>query len=187
MGFVHLGLDLLGLIPVVGEAFDGINAVIYLIEGDYVNAGLSASGMIPGIGAAATGAKLAYKTINKATDIAGAARKVAGSEDDLVRVGRWMSPKEHAEMVRTGVVQVSPSGTTHVAYPASPGAFGTRAERGSLYVEFDVPRSSVHQAGRIDWGQIPSPNHPIGRLQARRGTPVQSPVPVCNIVVLASC
>ena len=32
------GLDIVGLIPVVGEVADGANAMIYLAEGDKVNA-----------------------------------------------------------------------------------------------------------------------------------------------------
>lgn len=107
--------------------------------------------------------------------------------DDLARVGRWMSADEHAAMVNTGHVQVGSGGTTHVAYPASPGAYGAQAKPGSLYVEFDVPQSSLYPAGRSDWAQIPSPDHVLGRLAARRGTPVQLPVPACNIVVVGSC
>src|SRR5256885_8258065 len=54
---VHTGLDVVGLIPGVGEIADGANALIYLAEGDKVNAALSAAAMIPGAGMAATGAK----------------------------------------------------------------------------------------------------------------------------------
>lgn len=36
--WVHLGLDGLGLIPVVGELADGANALFYLSKGDYTNA-----------------------------------------------------------------------------------------------------------------------------------------------------
>ncbi|WP_341645986.1 hypothetical protein [Thauera sp. SDU_THAU2] len=57
----HGVLDVVGLIPVVGEVADGANALIYLAEGDTVNAALSAAAMIPGAGMAATGAKYAKK------------------------------------------------------------------------------------------------------------------------------
>lgn len=46
-GWVHGGLDVLGLVPGFGEVADGVNALIYLAEGDYLNAGLSAAAMIP--------------------------------------------------------------------------------------------------------------------------------------------
>jgi len=54
-------LDGVGLVPVVGEPADGINALWYGAEGDELNAALSAAGMIPIAGWGATGAKLAGK------------------------------------------------------------------------------------------------------------------------------
>ena len=54
-------LDLVGLIPGIGEVADGINAVIYLSRGDYTNASFSAAAMIPFLGWGATGAKLSNK------------------------------------------------------------------------------------------------------------------------------
>ena len=45
--WVHGVLDVVGLVPGLNVVTEGINAVIYLAEGDYVNAGLSAVGMIP--------------------------------------------------------------------------------------------------------------------------------------------
>ncbi|MGH9180768.1 MAG: RHS repeat-associated core domain-containing protein, partial [Acidimicrobiales bacterium] len=57
----HGALDVIGLIPVVGEAADGINAVWYGAEGDYTNAALSAAAMIPILGWGATSAKAGLK------------------------------------------------------------------------------------------------------------------------------
>ncbi len=51
----HFVLDLGGLIPVVGEVADLINAGWYTAEGDMLNAGLSAAGAVPFLGWAATG------------------------------------------------------------------------------------------------------------------------------------
>jgi hypothetical protein len=62
----HAILDVAGLVPVIGEAADGINAAWYTAEGDYTNAALSAAAMIPGIGMAATAARAAAR----ASDIA---------------------------------------------------------------------------------------------------------------------
>ncbi len=59
---VHTTLDIVGLVPGLGEVADGINALIYLAEGNYADAALSAAAMIPGAGAAATAAKYAKKT-----------------------------------------------------------------------------------------------------------------------------
>lgn len=43
----QLGLDAAGLIPGVGEIFDGINALVSLVRGDYMGAALSLISMIP--------------------------------------------------------------------------------------------------------------------------------------------
>lgn len=56
-------LDLLGMVPLVGEVFDAINAIIYLLRGDYANAILSILALIPVLGIAATGGKIALKTV----------------------------------------------------------------------------------------------------------------------------
>lgn len=50
-------LGTIGLVPVIGEAADGVNTVIYLINGDYLQALLSASAVIPFIGNFITGGK----------------------------------------------------------------------------------------------------------------------------------
>ena len=59
----QLMLDILGLVPVVGEVADITNGVIYTIHGDGVNASLSFAGAIPIAGWGATGAKFAIKTV----------------------------------------------------------------------------------------------------------------------------
>jgi len=64
---VQTVFDLAGLIPVVGEFFDGLNAAIYTVRGDYTNAALSAAAMVPVVGMAATGGK----TIKKGVSVLG--------------------------------------------------------------------------------------------------------------------
>lgn len=53
----HGILDVVGLVPVVGEVADGLNAAWYATEGDTLNASLSAAAMIPFLGWGATGVK----------------------------------------------------------------------------------------------------------------------------------
>ncbi len=53
----HLTLDIVGMVPVVGNAADGINAAWYAAEGDYLNAALSSLALIPAVGQAVTIAK----------------------------------------------------------------------------------------------------------------------------------
>ena len=89
---VHTGLDVVGLIPGVGEIADGANALIYLAEGDKVNAALSAAAMIPGAGMAATGAKYGKKAAAAATEAVG---KKAGRE--AAEAGSQKATKEAEE------------------------------------------------------------------------------------------
>ncbi|MBX2828551.1 MAG: hypothetical protein KTR22_10315 [Flavobacteriaceae bacterium] len=59
----HDVLDGVGLIPGFGEAADGINAVWYYAEGDYVNGTLSAASMIPVVGWGSTATKWGRKAL----------------------------------------------------------------------------------------------------------------------------
>lgn len=112
----------------------------------------------------------------------------ANSGDDLTRVGRWMSRDEHSAMVRTQEVQVGGGGTTYVSHPPSIDVWRRQASPGSVYVEFDVPRSVLRPGGQPGHAQIPSPSHPLyGRLAEKTGVPLQYPVPACNIVLVGSC
>lgn len=59
----HNTLDLFGLVPGVGEIFDGINSIWYYAEGDYVNGSISAASMVPVVGNAVTASKWARNTL----------------------------------------------------------------------------------------------------------------------------
>lgn len=41
-------VDLAGFVPVVGEAIDAMNGLVYLLQGDVVNSGLSLGAVVPG-------------------------------------------------------------------------------------------------------------------------------------------
>jgi len=43
----HLMLDFLGMYPGIGEFFDSVNGVYYLIEGDFTNAGICFLSLVP--------------------------------------------------------------------------------------------------------------------------------------------
>ncbi len=124
----------------------------------------------------------------KAPTTARSITTVAGGADDQTRVGRWMSPDEHAAMVRTGEVQVGGGATTSVSHPADVSSYLRQARPGSAYAEFYVPASGLRSGGAPGWAQIPSPTHPLyGRLAEKTGVPLQSPVPACNIVLVGQC
>ncbi|MBO0932104.1 type VI secretion system tube protein TssD [Fibrella aquatilis] len=58
---LHTLLDVVGMIPVVGELADGANALMYAAEGNYAEAGMAAAAMIPLAGNVAGAAKLAKR------------------------------------------------------------------------------------------------------------------------------
>ncbi len=101
-----------------------------------------------------------------------------------IRVGRWMSQGELQAMQKTGMVQESMSGTTHVAFPNDINAFKA-ANPGSVYVEFDVPGSSVKPT-QPGWGKIVGSNSLEGRLAAKKGQPVPQMPAAQNIRPIVS-
>jgi hypothetical protein len=87
----HTALDVIGLVPVVGEVADGANALWYTAEGDYVNAALSAAAMIPVAGWAATGGKFAVKGYKFAHTLDGA-RTFVSKRPPMVPLGATKVP-----------------------------------------------------------------------------------------------
>ncbi|MFC0109600.1 RHS repeat-associated core domain-containing protein [Kibdelosporangium aridum] len=64
----HLILDICGTteVPIGSQICDGLNAVIYAVEGEWVDAGISVGGMASGIGTAGTAARAADNAANLA-------------------------------------------------------------------------------------------------------------------------
>lgn len=81
-------LDVAGLAPGVGAAFDLANAGIYYLRGDYVNAATSAFSAIPGVGDAATVAKFA----NKGIKITQKVQKVQGKTKKMSQIDAQKTP-----------------------------------------------------------------------------------------------
>jgi RHS repeat-associated protein len=107
------------------------------------------------------------------------------SPGPTVRVGRWMSAEEFEAMRENGMVQESRTGTTHVALPADISAYEKQAAPGSVYVEFDVPVSSVKptQAG---WAKVVGPNSVEARLAAKKGLPIPQMPAATNVQHVAN-
>lgn len=81
-------LDIVGMIPAVGEIADCINGVISLARGNYADAALSFAAMIPFFGTAATATKIvkkakALKKITKADEAKGVYDLVVKNADDV--------------------------------------------------------------------------------------------------------
>lgn len=62
-------LDIIGLIPAVGEVADCLNGIISLARGNYADAALSFAAMIPVVGSAATGIKQVRKAQKKSAGV----------------------------------------------------------------------------------------------------------------------
>ena len=82
-----------------------------------------------------------------------------------------MSENELEKIKGTGKVQAGDGDQTHVTIPADPNAFKD-AEKGSVFVEFDVPSGSVAPGGKEGWGIISGPNSVRGRLAKKKGDPI---------------
>ncbi|MEV0489525.1 DNRLRE domain-containing protein [Streptomyces atratus] len=94
----HATLDVVGLIPVVGEVADVANGLWYLAEGNYVDAALSMTSAIPLVGYGATAVK-AGKYAKKgadALDTANDVRKAEDKVDDVVDAATPPKPKTDA-------------------------------------------------------------------------------------------
>lgn len=88
ISIVHNTLDVLGVIPGYGEVADAANGLIYLAEGDYLNAGLSFVSCIPVAGdAAGKGSKAANKTLGVAGDVAKHGDDIVDAATDIAKYG----------------------------------------------------------------------------------------------------
>ncbi|WP_254495413.1 contractile injection system protein, VgrG/Pvc8 family [Brevibacillus sp. RS1.1] len=101
---LQLGLDLVGLIPGLGEIADLANAGISLARGDYAGAALSLAACIPFAGWGATGAKLgmkAQKAITKGKKVAKATENATSSTKKAKAIVKNKSPGNGRGKVRT--------------------------------------------------------------------------------------
>ncbi|UUU21075.1 golvesin C-terminal-like domain-containing protein [Streptomyces sp. DSM 40750] len=90
----HAALDVVGLIPVVGEVADLANCGWYAAEGEYVDAALSCASAIPFAGYGATAAKAARygdKALD-AIDTAGDAKRATNAATDTGRAADTGTP-----------------------------------------------------------------------------------------------
>ena len=80
----HEILDVAGMVPVIGEAFDVANAALYLSEGDYVNAGMSMASTLPAFGNVVASGKMAKKGVGLASGLGKNVDNIAKKTDDVV-------------------------------------------------------------------------------------------------------
>ncbi|QLC67555.1 AHH domain-containing protein [Flavobacterium sp. LPB0248] len=83
---VHITLDVFGTVPVIGELADVTNGVLYVIEGDGLNATISIASAVPIAGWAAVSTKYAIK-INEVYSIGTKVKLVWKVSGDLITFG----------------------------------------------------------------------------------------------------
>ena len=167
----HQGLDQMSYNPVRESVFNGNETAYTLTE-----TGVSfVFDVITGMAIAKMPTRLktpaqAFRATSAAGK-AGAAVEATEESSKMVRVGRWMSRAEYDKMVKTGYVQKPYNANqSYVANPADYNAFYKQAKKGSVYVEFDVPLSSVKQTKDV-WAAIPGPNSMYSKLDLQKGLP----------------
>ena len=77
----HGVLDVLGLVPALGEPADAVNGAWYLAEGDSTNAAISAAALIPFAGWGATGGKWVRRVAGLGDGLADGVRGLDGLTD----------------------------------------------------------------------------------------------------------
>ena len=136
---LHTALDIAGLVPALGAIPDTINAGIYLVEGDWLNAGLSAVSIIPIFGDAASvtrvGGKIAVRIPGEAVERVGRDGIATGLRETRVsRRGAIETAEEAGSAARR-----HPHGTetphVRVNVPGLP-----RCRTGSLFCPIDFLR-----------------------------------------------
>ncbi|MCS6258324.1 hypothetical protein G3479_03445 [Shewanella baltica] len=93
MDGIHTTLDTGGLVPALGIIPDGINAVLYLFEGDMVNAGLSVAAMIPIAGQGVTVGKYGVKAADKLESAAKGVDDLAAARKEVATVAKSKAMK----------------------------------------------------------------------------------------------
>jgi hypothetical protein len=85
LDLLQTALDIGGMIPVIGEPFDGANAVIYYIRGDNVSALLSAGAVVPFLGNGVTGLKLTERGLKYADEVGELVKGTEKTGTDMAR------------------------------------------------------------------------------------------------------
>ncbi|XXX77196.1 PAAR-like domain-containing protein [Sorangium sp. So ce134] len=147
--WVHTGLDIAGFIPGIGEIADGLNAAIYLAEGDYVNAAISAAGMIPFAGAAATGGRLAAKAGKAIAEGVGQQGAKQGAQEVAQQAG-----KQGAEQAgKQGAEQAGKQGAEQAGKQGAEGAGKEGAERAGKEGAERAGKEGAERAGKEGAGK----------------------------------
>ncbi len=132
---VHTALDVVGMVPVLGEVCDATNAVIYLMEGNLGEAAMSGAACIPGFGNAATAAKWAGKGVGFLDDV-NDARKLTTTASNLSKMaGKASTASKAAKTATDTLTNKTVSETLQDLYKGMAGIFtgGATADAAKAY------------------------------------------------------
>jgi len=145
MDALHTGLDVLGMVPVVGDFANGANALIYLGQGDYTDAAISGAALVPVAGDAALAMRLGAKGI-KGVEAASEAERLAADAAKLGREGEGVATAEGAASrlrdPATGRFMSDPNN------PPSPNVFTDAQRRAAWKAIYEDPNSGLTEAER---------------------------------------
>ncbi len=119
MDGLHTALDVAGMFDQSGIA-DGLNALLYLGEGDFGNAAISAAALVPGVGAGATAARVAKNT-SKLVDGAKTLNNGAKTLNKGDNVIDATNAFRRSDNITNDATRVEPGNPVRKVEPVSPG------------------------------------------------------------------
>ncbi len=170
-------LDVVGFAPGAGEPVDAINAILYYLRGDKVNATLSAAAMIPWTGTFATGGKITLKgkkamEVVKKVVVKKVVKKAVKSWDEMVIAVKKIKCSTQANLSLDDIryeqywnqkellVKSNCSNETlyEYLYKINPDTAIEFAKTGKCPIEIQIPKNSGVLSGdwEIDWKQVPN-------------------------------
>lgn len=117
-GKVHFIFDVVGFVPVIGDAADLINGGIYFIEGDKINCALSVSAAIPVVGWVSTAGKwvkVSVKTVPLANAAGKAAYRAIKVGRELRMVKMAVNVFDHAAIVTLKAIKPADKTLTNIS------------------------------------------------------------------------
>jgi hypothetical protein len=150
--WVHSALDTAGFIPGLGEIADGLNGLIYLGEGRYIEASVSALAMIPILGDLGKAGKLTA-AIGKELLEEGAEKLVKEAAEEFVEVVAKETGEQVAENLAKETGEELLATTTketleETAEKSLKEATEELAEKAAKQSADDVAQTSLKQAGK---------------------------------------
>ena len=143
---IQTGLDIVGLVPGVGEIADGVNALISLGRGDVAGSALSAASMLPIVGdAIGKGGKIARAAIkhgDEVVEVAGSTLKGIKAVENASDASKVIIPDKAKKLIQQIKINngVPPKGykggKTYKNVPVIDGA--QKLPEGVNYKEYDI-------------------------------------------------